>query len=424
MEIKDREIPRNVEIQGSRIDALLQLGALSLFLATVELLIPKPMPFLKLGIANLPLLLFVREFTYRDVLLLVFLKVFLQSLIAGTTLSYILVFSACASLASGTVMWLLGKVSSRHVSLLGISILGAASSNGVQLLLALTYFFPGTGSLLIPWSLSFGLGSGALLGLFALRFQSGSVWFVSMRDRLLHNVDGQNENMTIIAGPESQAKNGIDKMRQNAIPNGRNDQWRFGFGLLSLALMFALERLEPMYLGLELLLFLVLNVRIGYRPWWRSMLVLFVFLLFFHLLLPSGRVLWQLNWGSIRWNLTQGALERGLGKALFLLSLIQISRFAVSSSLRLPGGLGQIIQTVFTYYEGLLNSPIRFEGTKPFSSLDAILRAEQMESRKQRSVPEIPRRARYLAVRWLLLALLLQIALVIFAYYWPLYYFR
>ena len=424
MEAKDREAPKSIEIQGSRIDALLQLGAVSLFLATVELLIPKPMPFLKIGIANLPLLLFVRELAYHDVLLLVFLKVFLQSLIAGTTLSYILVFSACASLVSSTAMWFLGKVSSRHVSLLGISILGAASSNGVQLFLALSYFFPGTGSLLIPWSFSFGLGSGALLGLFALRFQSSSVWFVSIQAHLHRqgHSEKDTQGQSNIAGLlESQAKNGIQKAAQNAVQNGYNDQWRFGFGLLSLALMFTLERLEPLYLALELVLFLVLNVRIGYRLWWRPMLILFLFLLFFHLLLPSGRVLWQLVWGPLHWNLTQGALERGLGKALFLLCLIQISRSAVSSSLRLPGRLGQMIQTVFTYYEGLLNSPVRFEGTKPFSSLNAIL--EQTKSRKPGSMQEIKGQARYLAVRWLFLALLLQIALVVFAYYWPLYHF-
>ncbi len=394
---------------SGRRDQLLQLAGLSLFLATVELMIPKPMPFLKLGIANLPILLFVRQLRYRELLLLVFLKVLCQSLITGSLLSYIVVFSASASLLSSSVMWLAARLPARYISLLGISILGAASSNGVQLLLALSYFFPGTGSLLIPWSLSFGLSSGVLLGLFALQFGRRSRWYSMLR--AFFGDPAQQEAPERGPQPSAASVGPRAPLRDRALRH-------FAFGLLSLALMFALNELEPLYLGLELLLFLVLNGRIGHRPWWRSMLLLFFTLVFFHLLLPSGALLWELNWqGKIPLRVTQGALTRGVGKAFLLLCLIQISRFAVSRELRLPGRLGHVVQLVFQTYEGFLNCPLKFNGLRPFASLDAMLCL--LNERPPAAAERPPRAA--LNCRWLALGLLLQAALLLPGYYLPLY---
>ena len=43
------------------------LAALALFLATVEHVIPKPVPFLKLGLANLPLLVGLTVLRPREI---------------------------------------------------------------------------------------------------------------------------------------------------------------------------------------------------------------------------------------------------------------------------------------------------------------------------------------------------------------------
>ena len=405
------------EIGYSRFELLLQLAGLSLFLATIEMSIPKPMPFLKLGIANLPILLFVNQLKFKELLLLVFFKTFCHSLISGSLLSYIAVFSILSSIASGTTMWLLAHLP-KHFSLVGVSIIGAASSNGVQLLLALSYFFPGTGSLLIPWSASFGLISGALLGLFALQFSRSSLWYQSTLGILQAPIE---------AGDDS------NKIKTLAISKDLFDKnnpavQRFVFGSFSMGLMFAIQKYEPIYLVLQLLLYLWLNKLLGYRPWWHSIIMLLIVLVFFHLLLPSGKLLWEVNIPPyFHFALTQGALERGLGKAFFLLNLIQMSRFAVSPELRLPGRLGYMIQLVFFYYQKLLNSPIKFRGTKPFSSLDTILcsvlgkESIAVESSNRPIKPQQKLDGLQFSYVVLALLLLLQVGLVLLAKYRPLY---
>ncbi|MEM9424257.1 MAG: Gx transporter family protein, partial [Spirochaetota bacterium] len=402
----------------TRFDSLLQLAGLSLFLATIEMSIPKPMPFLKLGIANLPLLLFVRQLQFRELLFLVFLKVFCQSLISGSLLSYIAVFSACSSLAGSGAMWLLSRLPAKYFSLLGLSIIGAASSNAAQLWLALSYFFPGTGSLLVPWSLSFGLGSGVLLGIFALRFAHSSRWYQEMRTRFLDVPNSAFQSFQPLSKKDSMVKG---KYPESLL--------RFIFGFLSLSLMFVINKYEPVYLLGELLLFLWLNKQLGYRPWWGSILSLTIILVFFHLLLPTGNLLWQLHLPPyIDFKLTQGALERGFGKAFFLLNLIQISRFAISSDLRLPGRLGHIIREVFGYYEVFLNSPVKFRGKSPFDSLDAILCfvGKGSESSAENGLrPNVNSRYKgriFLTITRFYL-LLPQVFFVAFAKFFPLYYF-
>ena len=353
----------------ARFDYLLQFAGLSLFLATIEMLIPKPMPFLKLGIANLPILLFITYLRFREMLLLVFFKVFCQSLISGSLLSYIFVFSACSSLASGCAMWFLGRLSPRFFSLLGVSIFGAFISISMQLFLALSYFFPGMGSLLIPWSLIFGLTSGFLLGLFALQFVSSSRWYAKTLP--IFQAAPISNIFSYKIFPNISLQESSWSLKNFWITSAQQHLY---FGLLSLVLMFVIYRHEPIYLLFELLLFLWLNFRLGYHPWWRSMILLLLILVFFHLLLPAGKLLWQLNIPPyINFKLTLGALEIGLGKALLLLNLIQISRFSVSRKLQLPGRLGYILQIVFTHYESFLNAPVKLRGIRLSATLDAML---------------------------------------------------
>jgi len=71
----------------ARYDAIALMGALCLFFSTLEYLIPKPFPFFRLGLANLPILLSLSIFNPADVLLLVALKVIGQGLVNGTLAS-------------------------------------------------------------------------------------------------------------------------------------------------------------------------------------------------------------------------------------------------------------------------------------------------------------------------------------------------
>ena len=182
------------------------LGALSLFLSTVEYLFPRPIPFMRLGLANLPVILCLdllptgnssspegRE--DRPVLpaagyfLLILLKVLGQGMVNGTMASYVFLFSLAGSFSSGLVMLLAWRFLRPRISFLGISVLGALVSNLSQILLSITFIFGPSAWRILPWFLGIGLVSGVLIGLFAQKFSQTSRWWRRIR--------------TGAAGPES-----------------------------------------------------------------------------------------------------------------------------------------------------------------------------------------------------------------------------
>ncbi|MDE6773691.1 MAG: Gx transporter family protein, partial [Treponemataceae bacterium] len=71
-----------------------------MFLAAVEYAVPKPLPFLRLGLTNLPVILSLQKMRRRETLLLVLLKIVGQGILPGTIFSYVFVFSAAGSIAS------------------------------------------------------------------------------------------------------------------------------------------------------------------------------------------------------------------------------------------------------------------------------------------------------------------------------------
>jgi heptaprenyl diphosphate synthase len=158
------------------------LGALCLFLSAIEYVIPKPVPFLRVGIANFPVLISLDLLPAPLVLLVVLLKILGQALLGGTLFSYVFLFSAVGSVASAFSMLFFRYVCGRHISLIGVGILGALLSNTMQLLLARVLIF-GEGTWLIaPPFMALGTLTAAVLGAFAERFVSRSRWLASARE--------------------------------------------------------------------------------------------------------------------------------------------------------------------------------------------------------------------------------------------------
>ena len=168
-------------MEDHRQRALALLAAAALFLASVEYVIPKPVPFLKLGLANLPVLVALTVMGPREVLTLVALKVVGQGIVQGTLFSYIVLFSAAGSLASALVMLLLYHGAGRHISLVGVSIMGALASNLAQVAAARLIIFGESAWLIAPAFLITGTVSALLLGLFAERFVARSQWLREFR---------------------------------------------------------------------------------------------------------------------------------------------------------------------------------------------------------------------------------------------------
>ena len=112
-------------------------AALCLFLSVVEYAIPKPLPFLRLGLANLPVLLSFPKLRKKNIVLLVFMKTVGQGLISGTLFSYVFVFSAAGSFASalgmGSFYYLfVYKKSNPVMGFVGLSLIGALCNTATE----------------------------------------------------------------------------------------------------------------------------------------------------------------------------------------------------------------------------------------------------------------------------------------------------
>ncbi|MCD6343576.1 MAG: Gx transporter family protein [Spirochaetaceae bacterium] len=159
------------------------LGALCLFLSAVEYLIPKPLPFLRLGLANLPLLLGLRFLKPVDLILVLLLKVIGQGLVNGTLASYVFLFSLAGSVVSVFTMSMVYRLGGRHVGLVGVSLSGALASSLVQVALAVTFVFGETARVIAPFSIGSGIVTGLIIGVFAERFVSSSGWLKGIERR-------------------------------------------------------------------------------------------------------------------------------------------------------------------------------------------------------------------------------------------------
>lgn len=157
------------------------LAALSLLLSTIELLLPKPVPFFRIGLANLPLLIGLVLLTSRHYWLLVVLKIAGQGIIGGTLFSYVFLLSLAGSLSSGAVMFLLFRLPQKWRTLVGVSMGGALASNLAQAVTA-GYLLLGIDPSLILFPLLVtGLISSVILGGTAEIFIKRSRWIELVR---------------------------------------------------------------------------------------------------------------------------------------------------------------------------------------------------------------------------------------------------
>ena len=148
------------------------LATMAIFLAIAEHMIPKPLPWMRIGLANAITLYAFTILRKREVFLIVVSRVVSTSLLIGSFMSLGFLLSIAGAVSSFIIMGIIFSYFRRVFSLVGISILGAVTSNLVQLLLvnavfvrsSISYYF-------VPIVLLFALGGGILSGLFG-RFLS------------------------------------------------------------------------------------------------------------------------------------------------------------------------------------------------------------------------------------------------------------
>jgi heptaprenyl diphosphate synthase len=180
------ERPRGAAKPGAA-DVTALLGAFCFFLSALEYMVPKPLPFMRLGIANLPILLAADLLPLPWYLALALVKVVGMSVISGSLFSYVAVFSLVGTLTAALAMWGGRKLFGQAVGAVGVSVLGAMASNAVQIVIASVLVFGQAARLIAPPFLIMGLATGTVLGLFAETFSAKSLWYArakaSLRDQ-------------------------------------------------------------------------------------------------------------------------------------------------------------------------------------------------------------------------------------------------
>ncbi|MCP4109706.1 MAG: Gx transporter family protein, partial [Desulfobacteraceae bacterium] len=116
------------------------LVAMSCVLQISESMIPHPIPGLRLGLANMLVLVALVFLGFGSALQIAVFRTILSSFIMGTFMSPTFILSFSGALTSTVVMGILFRLSCYHnrygFSIIGISIAGAFTFNMVQLYLA------------------------------------------------------------------------------------------------------------------------------------------------------------------------------------------------------------------------------------------------------------------------------------------------
>jgi heptaprenyl diphosphate synthase len=309
------------------------LGSLCLFLSAIEYLIPKPLPFMRIGLANLPLLLALDILGPGEFFLLALLKVLGQGIIGGTLFSYVFLFSLAGTCASAALMYLLRKwLGKKHLGFAGLGCAGAMASNGVQLVLARYLIFGASLRYLIPPFLASGFITGMALGLICEYFCRRSRWYAAAQAEMAVTAHKEEAIAETV-----RAETAAVPKRQSCRQDIFNADELFVAGLL-MALIFLLSRSLPGRV-VQFLFFCLLAVLLGKKINPFAAFIFMAGIVFFNLLAPYGKVL--AIFGPLR--VTQGSLFAGLEKAVSLEGLLMLSRACIKSDLRLPGTIGSLL---------------------------------------------------------------------------------
>ena len=297
---------------------LAYLCALTLLFSYAEMILPRIIPFFRLGLANTVILLAL-ELDPLSFILLSILKATAASLTAGTLFSPFYIISLLQSLLSALLMKVLYKVfSKKAVSIYGISLAGSELSAFIQIFLAALYLGKGTYSLLGPM-LIFNILSGLLTAFFCEK--SGIKESLKNFDEIYFQTAGK-------ADAEDKADANFDATAaKNTAKNGKVNVPKILAAIFIITLSISLFFIKNLtVLAAALLLSFTAQKLSKRKIYLLPHLSLWLFIFFSILFIPNGKVIFKI------WNisLTQDALIMGIQKALTLSSVSALSQCAVS----------------------------------------------------------------------------------------------
>lgn len=358
-------------MQSANKNQIARLAALTLIFSYAELLIPRVLPFFRLGLGNVALLMgLVAGLTFPTFMLLSVVKAVTANLMAGTLFSPFFLVSFAQSLVSALVMFGLYRagrpgVSQKNrrrslLSLYGISVCGAAASAVVQIALTSLYLGQGTWSLLGPMLL-FNLVSGFITAWIAEILGDynggGEVIYSNKSEKIVHRTifSDLHDNKSLVrtsllATPSSggHPRNAPgDIPGSGPLPRIRN-LFCLAILLAAAASVFFIKNTAILcvFLVLSFLAQKISGRKIQLLPH----ISLWLFVLVTSVLIPNGRVLFTIAGFSI----TGGALLTGLQKALRLSIVSALSQTA--AAIKLTSNPDSLIVLTLGYYSRMLET--------------------------------------------------------------------
>lgn len=295
--------------------ALERLAAIALSLSVVETALPRPVPFMKLGLSNIPLLWAVDGLPLGEFLLLALAKWALSSFTAGTLLTPYALAGLAGAAASALAMLLVSKVFRGKATPYSVSAAGSVASGAAQVFASTLFLTPSVLNIMGPMLL-FNLVSGVVTGGLAMAF----------RPERLH--PSTSFNLLETGGKGSKAMLALHVAAFAAV---------------------AFTSSVPALL-VQAVCALALQRANGRRPRPLPYLVSAAAVVFFNLLSPSGKVLFGF--------VTEGALLDGIGKALSLTAMVALSQSLAS----VPPAAGGFVSRVLAAHAGMTRKAAEAKG--------------------------------------------------------------
>ncbi len=124
---------------NGRTNRLAFFAGLSAFIGVFENFIPMPVPFLRLGLSNVPVLFCFDMFGYFECIYVVLFKLVFSHLFRGTLFSYVFFIALSGNLCFILLSYPVFHLIKNHTSFVGISIIGSFFHNAGQLAAALLF---------------------------------------------------------------------------------------------------------------------------------------------------------------------------------------------------------------------------------------------------------------------------------------------
>ena len=310
------------------------LCALTLLFSYAELILPRIVPFFRLGLANTVILLAL-DINFSSYLILSIIKATAASLTGGTLFSPFFLISLLQSVFSALVMRLLYKlISKRAISIYGISVTGSVVSALIQIFLSSLYIGKGTFALLGPM-LIFNTASGLLTAFFCEK-------------------SGIKESIVLLKESPVRTSSKTSDSIQNEKTKAMGSQILLAAILIIASVsVFFIKNL--MILGFAFIISLTAQKLAKRKIFLIPHISMWLFILISALFIPNGKVLFKI------WNLsiTEDALLLGLQKALTLSTVSALSQCAVS----LKPGKNTLLGRSLDYYRSMSNRFRNAEGS-------------------------------------------------------------